>query len=339
MEILPIKDGLNPSRVAVPADSAPVYAEEFLSELISSQRHRHPDEDAEAIAARFAAGEVVDDWGRRLFPTDVIQPGRFVNFYRRPAPERAVPGQLRLLFQDANLLIVDKPPFLSTLPRGQHITETALVRARRRFGIPQLSPAHRLDRLTRGVLMFTKHPEVRGIYQQLFDQRLPRKTYEALTAVPEDARFQPIQRYAGWQSWKQPTPETPWVLEHHMVKLRGRLATYLVDGAAPNAITHITGVRRIAGPPDSLVWQLVPQSGKTHQLRLALRTLGLPIVRDPLYEELSDAALFDPESVLPNPVFADEEDFTTPMELIAKELRFADPLTGNPRLFRSSFGF
>lgn len=367
---LAIKDGLNPSRVALPHTAEPTTALDFLRELISAQRHRHPEDDEAALLERFAAGEVVDDAGRPFSPSDVIRPGRYINFYRRPAPERAVPGQLRLLFQDANLLVVDKPPFMATLPRGQHIVETALVRARRQFGIPELSPAHRLDRLTRGVLMFTVRPEARGPYQRLFDERVPEKTYEAVTVPADQAPFEPIARFQDWREWPAPTPEQPWLLRHHMVKERGRLATYLVEPEAaaieafaaavsdsadaspsqdlfpapPNALTKVVGVsserRALATAEDPtprerevLVWELVPETGKTHQLRVALRSLGLPILNDPLYEELSDAALLDPSALLPSPPFAGEEDFSRPMELTAQRLRFQDPLTGELREF------
>ena len=368
MAPLPVKNGLNPSCVPLPHTADPTPALEFITALIDSQRHRHPDDDADAIRARFAAGEVVDDAGRPFAPDDVIRPGRFVNFYRTPAPERPVPGVLSPLFQDANLLVLDKPSFLATLPRGQHITETALVKARRQFDIPELSPAHRLDRLTRGALMFTIRPEVRGAYQRLFDERVPDKSYEAVTVLPEDAPFCPLPRFEGWRSWAAPSPEQPWVLEHHMIKIRGRLSTYLDESwwdtpadsvapsqiahpgtpAAPNAITHVTGIREdvrqlatatdpVVRPRKVLVWELVPLTGKTHQLRLALRSLGLPILNDPLYEELSDAALTDPAAPLPTPVFVEDEDFTRPMELTAKSLAFDDPFTGHRRVFQSEF--
>lgn len=419
---LPIRDGLNPSRVQVPADlSHAPTAEEFLRHLITTQRHRHPEDGPESVMERFAAGAVLADDGRPMTPGDVLRPGSFINFYRRPAPERPVPGELRVLFQDENVVVVDKPPFLATMPRGQHIAETALVKARVQLGIPELSPAHRLDRLTRGVLMMTSRPEVRGAYQMMFDQRLPTKTYEALTPAPEDAPFAPMPAFAGWQEWPAPTEAEPWVLRHHMVKVRGRLATYVLDttpqpgsgtpgivsspvrgndgtetaelgGAAgtadaaaggtaaagviaggsahadgkhrdsapgdsapgcepsgcepsgcgqspaPNAITQVIGLRREERDGQQLLrWRLRPTTGRTHQLRVALRTLGVPILHDPLYETISDTALLDPDAPLPRPVSADVEDFSRPMELTAKELAFTDPLSGKARVFRSRY--
>ena len=80
-------------------------------------------------------------------------------------------------------MVVDKPHFLATMPRGRHVAQTALVRLRRELGLPELSPAHRLDRLTAGVLLFTTRREVRGAYQTLFARGVVHKTYLARAAV------------------------------------------------------------------------------------------------------------------------------------------------------------
>lgn len=398
---LPIRNGLNPTRVQVPMDEgAPVKAIDFLSRVIQNQRHRHPDDDEAAVYQRFLDKEVVLDSGEPVAPDYEVPPGRFLNFYRRPAPEREVPGTLGLLYEDNDLLVVDKPSFLATLPRGQHIAQTALTKARNQFGIPELSPCHRLDRLTRGVLMFTKRPEIRGAYQTLFDRREPQKTYEAITDIPNDPplwlvdllqafcapalrgipwqqEFQLVnhpdvqpgcQQHAqqGWQynlhqenaqlpeeisevedsqPWRErekPSRKRPWILRHHMVKVRGRLATYLT-GVEPNAETAITGVRAFLDtssspvPATRLAWRLEPHSGRTHQLRVVMRSLGMPIVNDSLYGFISNDALQRPDGDLPSPAFVEDEDFTRPMGLTAKELSFRDPLTGKLRQFTSRY--
>ncbi len=335
---LPVKRGLNPTRILVPpATDTPWVAKDFLWHLISSQRHRAEDDNFSAVLERFAAGEVRLDSGEALAPDDVLRPGSFINFYRYPAPERPVPGEITVLHQDADIVVVDKPPFLATLPRGQHITETALVKARVQLGIPELSPSHRLDRLTRGVLLMTARPEVRGAYQTMFERRIPHKVYEALTPLPEEAPFAPIAPLAAWRSWESPTPERPWRLEHSMSKTRGHLSTILTDDP-PNALTLVTGLRtEYRDGREVLVWRLEPRTGKTHQLRVVLRSLGLPILNDPLYTDLTEAALFSIDAPTPRPVYVEDEDFAAPMGLIAKKLRFPDPLSGKEREFISHF--
>lgn len=315
--------------------------------LIDTQHHHDPTDDEAALMERFRRREVRRDDGTVLQPTDIVPSGQFIWFYRRPAPERTVPGQLRLLYRDENILVVDKPPFMSTLPRGQHITETAVVRARRQFGIDALSPAHRLDRLTQGILLFTVRPEVRGAYQQLFEARAVQKTYEAVTPCPPGwspgQHLVPVPKGAlatdsPTGSRPLPTAREPWVLRHAMTKERGRLATYLTADT-PNSETAVVGLRALSGSPDRVVWTLQPHSGRTHQLRVNMRLMGTPIINDPIYTDISDDALFDPEAELPFVPHVEDEDFSRPMGLTAQALSFTDPLSGEHRHFTSSYRY
>lgn len=315
---LPIRDGLNPSRARLPDDATPLTALEFITELITTQTHRATGDDADAVRARFDAGEVVDPQGRRLPPDRVLSPGQDVWFYRTPAPETRVPGECRIIHHDEHLLVVDKPHFLATMPRGRHITETAVVRLRRSTGNPDLTPAHRLDRLTAGVLVLTCDPAVRGAYQQLFSSRGVHKTYRA-TATHRPELADAVAR--GPVTW-----------EHRMNKTRGRLQAYLEDGE-PNARTVLSAVRPVSdaeqaalesvhGPlPRQAYYTLHPETGRTHQLRLHMLTAGAPILGDPLYPD-----------VLPETA----EDFHVPMHLTATILEFTDPISGRSRTFRAA---
>lgn len=323
-------------------------AADVVRHLISTQHHHDPTDDEDALQLRFDSRQVRLDDGTALRPSDKVPSGSFIWFYRRPAPERPVPGKLQLLYHDDDILVVDKPSFMSTLPRGQHITETAVVRARRQFGADELSPAHRLDRLTRGVLLFTTRREVRGAYQQLFEARLVTKTYEAVTAVPADwsstgptLRVPENSLFVGSRAedLDPPTPEAPWILRHRMIKNRGRLATFLEDGP-PNSETVVTGIRRVPGMTQGssrLVWTLQPHSGRTHQLRVNLRLFGAPIINDPIYSGISEEALHHEAAPLPEVPLVSEEDFTRPMGLTARVLEFRDPLSGVPRQFTTRF--
>ncbi|MEL4161750.1 pseudouridine synthase [Corynebacterium bovis] len=353
---------------------------QLIQTVVAGQRHRHPGDDDAAIMQRFDDGLVRLRDGTRLRPSDPLRPGTDVWFYRMPAEERPNPFPLHELERDAATLVVHKPPFMATLPRGDHITQTALVRARVDWDLPDLAPAHRLDRLTRGVLLFTTRPEVRGAYQRLFEQRAVHKEYEAVTMPPpgvtlrkgDDAALPPaafghsgtggavdreelcppapfdlptgaLHPHSRPQRLPAPTPERPWRTEHRMMKLRGHLSAHLEDGE-PNAVTDITGVRvaeasevGVAGEGPRLVWRLQPRTGRTHQLRLTMRLLGMPIVDDPIYAEISDVALHDLEAPLPYVPFIDEEDHSRPMGLTAKVLAFTDPLTGEDRRIETPY--
>ncbi len=166
-----MRDGLGPARLRLRAATSPT------SSAAGSAR---------TAAAKVLAGEVVDADGAVIDATTVLPPGAVVYLYRDLPDEVVVPFDIPVLHRDDDIVVVDKPHFLATMPRGGHVAQTALVRLRRELELPELSPAHRLDRLTAGVLLFTARREVRGAYQTLFARGLVRKTYLArvLGAIP-----------------------------------------------------------------------------------------------------------------------------------------------------------
>ncbi|QGU08589.1 Ribosomal large subunit pseudouridine synthase A [Corynebacterium occultum] len=313
---LPIKDGLNASRVRVPEEAAGISARDFVEHLINSQRHRSPQDDAAALDRRFVEELVVDNRSQPYTPDEPLPAGADVWFYRVPAEEPHVPFECEIIHQDENILVVDKPSYLATMPRGRHITETALVRMRRSTGIQELSPAHRLDRLTSGVLVFTAKPEVRGAYQTLFARREAMKTY--LAVADHDSSLDPTQGPILWESRMEKTP--------------GHIKGEIVEGE-PNALTWLTKVTPVSDEEQAALeavhgplarqahYELKPETGKTHQLRLHMWAAGIPILGDPVY---------------PRVYTEEEEDMSIPMHLNARELTFTDPFSGELRIFRST---
>lgn len=306
---LPIRDGLNPSRVRFPAGAEPMTAFAFVQHLVGSQHHRHPLDDDHAIATRFAERLVVNSAGEPYLPEDVLRGNEDVWFYRVPAPENPVPYSIATVYEDDAILVVNKPPFLATMPRGRHITETATVRLRRSTGISELVPAHRLDRQTSGLLLFTKTPDVRGAYQKLFAERQVFKEYTAI------ADYDPLVVPARWECRIEKEP--------------GEIQGRIVEGE-PNAVTDLVSVTSVSDGEqarlEALHGPLAPQAryllrpltGKTHQLRLNMMAIGHPILGDMAYPE-----------VMPE----DAEDWAVPMHLTSTGLRFVDPLTGEDRQF------
>ncbi|WP_083312555.1 pseudouridine synthase [Corynebacterium sp. HMSC059E07] len=303
---LPIRDGLNPTHARVA--EGPITAWDFVHNLIETQRHRHPDDNDAALQARFTANEVVSQDGTPLSPDSTLATNAMVYFYRMPAPETPVPYDIPILHEDEHLLVVDKPPFMATMPRARHITETATVRLRRMTGNNELSPAHRLDRLTSGILVFTKDRSVRGAYQTLFAERRVTKTYEAIAPLTD------VSPGTVWRSRMEKTP--------------GELQGRIVEGEV-NAITEVGGVEPVDKAPYEAIhgslpeiakYTLKPQTGKTHQLRLHMLQAGIPIIGDPIYPVIFPA---------------EDEDMQIPMHLTATRISFVDPLTAKPREFSS----
>ncbi|MGX9674017.1 pseudouridine synthase [Mycobacterium sp. HM-7] len=277
MPVRPGYEGIGPARLRV--HGGPV-----LTEL----RSRF---GADA-AAKVLAGEVLCADGSVVSDMTELPAGAFIYWYRDLPDEVVVPFDVPVLYRDENIVVVDKPHFLATMPRGGHVVQTALVRLRRSLGLWELSPAHRLDRLTAGVLVFTARREVRGAYQTMFAAGAVSKTYLARSS-------------AG-------TLAEPVEIRNRIVKRRGSLQAVVEPGEV-NAVTMVS-------PLGDGLFRLAPSTGRTHQLRVHMNSLGLPIDGDPLYPTVLDVA---------------PGDFSTPLQLLAHRLAFVDPVTGVAREFVS----
>ncbi|MFB7323093.1 MULTISPECIES: RluA family pseudouridine synthase [unclassified Streptomyces] len=289
---LPQRHGVDPVRVRLPAAGTWTTVRAYLVERLSGA-------GPGVVGAMVDAGRVVGADGRAVAPDAPYEPGMYVWFHRELPEEVPVPFPLGVVHRDEHLVVVDKPHFLATTPRGSHVTETALARLRRELGIPALSAAHRLDRLTAGLVLFTVRPEERGAYQTLFRDRLVRKEYEAV--APYD-----------------PALVLPRTVRSRIVKERGVQAAREVAGE-PNAVTRVELAEHRA---DGLGrYRLAPATGQTHQLRVHMNALGVPILGDPLYP------------VVKPPVPAG--DFRRPLQLLARTLEFTDPVTGTEHRFTS----
>ena len=251
------------------------------------------------VTEMLASGEFVDKAGRPWTGEEPYRPNTFVWFHRQLVPEPVVPFAVEVLHVDKRIVVVDKPHFLASTPRGTHITESVLVRLRGSLDLPDLAPAHRLDRLTAGVLLLTTHRLYRAAYAGIFQTGEARKSYEAL------ARFDPALEF-------------PRTVTSRIEKRRGHLQAEVVDGT-PNAATLIELVETRG---EYARYRLTPTTGKTHQLRVQMTALGLPILGDPLYPRVRDVTA---------------DDFTAPLQLIASRLAFADPIDKTPRDYSSRF--
>ncbi|MGW6293217.1 RluA family pseudouridine synthase [Streptomyces sp. NPDC055058] len=288
---LPQRDGVDPVRVRLPAGERWATVRDHLAERLSA--------GPGAVDALFDAGRVVGADGRPVPPDTPYAAGMFLWFHRDLPAEVPVPFPLEVVYRDEHIVVADKPHFLATTPRGSHVAETALARLRRDLGIPELGAAHRLDRLTAGLVLFTVRPEVRGAYQTLFRDRRVHKEYEAV--APYDPRL-----------------ALPRTVRSRIVKERGVLAAREVAGE-PNAETRVELLGHRADGRGR--YRLLPRTGQTHQLRVHMNALGVPLLGDPLYP------------VVTPPVPAG--DFRRPLQLLARTLEFTDPVTGVEHRFRS----
>lgn len=250
------------------------------------------------VAGFLADGRFVYDDGRAVLVGDPYLPHTFVWFHRDLREEVEVPGTLDIVHRDDRIVVVDKPPFLSTIPRGRHVQQSVVVRLRHELGLPELSPLHRLDRVTSGLLLLATERRWRGAYQVMFERGTVRKTYRALAPWRDDLVL-------------------PVTVRNHIRKTRGTWQAEVVPGAPTNAETLIEVESRVG---ELAVYRLTPRTGRTHQLRLHLQGLGVPIVDDPLYPLVLETLV---------------DDFSRPLQLLASELAFVDPVDGSDRRFVS----
>jgi tRNA pseudouridine32 synthase/23S rRNA pseudouridine746 synthase len=242
-------------------------------------------------------GDVVDDAGRVLAPDEPYAAARRLYYFRALAAEPPIPFEATVLWQDDHLLVVDKPHFLPVMPSGKYLQETVLIRLKRRFGLDHLTPIHRTDRDTAGLVLFSVQPATRAAYHELFRMRSVEKTYECVAQW--NAKLQwPLHRASRLGPG-----------EHFMQQKE-------IDGE-PNAFTTIIPLE-VDG---SLArYRLHPITGQRHQLRVQMAALGLPIVHDGIYPVLT------PEG---------SADFRRPLQLLAQSIAFTDPLSGQQRDFQS----
>jgi len=289
----PLRDGVAASRVGVGDGRFPT--------LLAFLTARFP-----AVAdwpERLARGDVLAADGRPLAADAPCAAGSLLWYWRDPPPEPVVPFDVELLHRDEHLVVVDKPHFLPVIPSGRHLRETVLVRLRRQLGIATLAPLHRLDRETAGVLVFTARAQDRAAYHALLRERVVHKVYEAIAP------------------WRADLP-LPQVARHRLEKADGTgfMQVQVVPGE-PNAQALIELIERRG---DRALYRLTPRTGRTHQLRVQMNALGIPIVGDRIYPTL-----------WPEPAPQAPPDWSHPLQLLSREIAFTDPVIGQARRFTS----
>lgn len=246
---------------------------------------------------RMAAGLVVDEFGEAVTAERAYRGHIRVYYYRDLPAEVRVPFDEAVLYQDDHLIVADKPHFLPVTPSGHYLQETLLVRLKNRLGIADLIPIHRIDRETAGLVLFSVNPAERNAYQSLFRRHEVVKHYQAVAPFKEGLEF-------------------PVVRKSRIVEDEPFFRQREVPGE-PNSET-LVDVLEIMG--DVARYALSPITGKKHQLRVHMNALGLPIMNDRMYPPVASTP---------------DDDYSTPLQLLAKSIAFTDPVTGKARRFES----
>lgn len=288
---LPTRNGVSPSCVAL-------IPGHWLC-LIDFMAERLPRVSREQWAARFEEGHIFNAQGQSVAADAPYQAHTRLYYYRSVPDEPVLPFEAEVLFQDAHLVVADKPHFMPVTPAGRYVQQSLLVQLKHRLGLDTLSPMHRIDRETAGLVLFSVQAHERNAYQALFRKRQVHKVYEAVAA------FDPNLDLPHTHSSR---------LESDEQFFRSREVV-----GEPNSQTHISLLHTDG---QHALYRLEPVTGQRHQLRIHMNALGLPLEGDQFYPTVKRG----PDEA---------EDFSHPLQLLAKSVAFTDPITGEARSFQS----
>lgn len=284
----------HPSKLSLPQTNPGVSS--VLEYLIVKFQNIRP----EVWQQRVADGKVHWHDGSLITADSPFQAQQRVYYYREVEREPVIPFEEKIIFQDEHIVVADKPHFLAVIPTGIYIKECLQNRLREKTGQQNLQALHRLDRPTAGLMLFSVNPATRHLYHQLFSGHKIQKTYQAIARVND----------------KEDLVGKEWEVRNRIVQSDPRFLMKLVEGE-PNSHSVI---RCRAQSSDKALFELNPVTGKTHQLRLHMQSLGWPLLNDRIYPTLLPKA---------------DDDYVRPLQLLAKELRFIDPVTQKCRVFSS----
>jgi tRNA pseudouridine32 synthase/23S rRNA pseudouridine746 synthase len=267
---------------------------------------KFPYIDAQIWQQRIADGKVHWHDGSLITPQSPFQPQQRVYYYREVENEPCIPFKERILLQDEHILVAYKPHFLPVTPGGIYVNECLQNRLRRRTGIEALQTLHRLDRVTAGLVMFSVNPDTRHRYHNLFKTRQIHKTYQAVASISASDHL------IGKE----------WEVSNRIEQSEPRFLMRIIENEANSennseANSHSV-IRCMEQTAQKALFELNPITGKTHQLRLHMQALGWPILNDKYYPKLQ------PQSA---------DNYSDPLQLLAKKLQFIDPVSQQSRCF------
>jgi len=294
---LPMRQGVSASRVWLPKDS-----EEQWNTILDFIVERFPFISKDILEDRMSRGDIVNEAGIPFNKTTPYQGEIFLFYYREIPDEPKIPFKEVILYKDDNIIVVDKPHFIPVTPTGRFVKESLLARLKHHYQNEDISPIHRLDRETAGIVLFTCNRKVRGAYQTLFQKRKVKKVYHAIAAKSE-LNFPITHKSRIVKS------DPFFIMKETEGEINSETTIELIQTDTTNHKNHKLSK-----------YLLKPITGKQHQLRVHLMSLGIPILHDPFYPEL-----------LP----CKGEDYTQPLQLLAKTIEFTDPISGEDLHFQS----
>ncbi len=310
------RNGVGPSKVGIPANT-PSSAIDFLTQ-------RFPSIHRQIWLQRFEAGEVLNAQGHSIAPEQGLLGESHLLYFRHIEEEPTLPFQAHIIYQDAYLVVADKPHFMPVTPTGKYVQQSLLVQLKQQLNLPQLSPLHRIDRETAGLVLFSVRPQDRNAYQELFRLRQVEKSYEAIAGIPESSPLKP--EFPRIHKSKMVEDTQFFRMRELTVKEQAEInpsnSETWIDCVERLGDTHSSAQTAAPGKGTLARYVLKPVTGQRHQLRVHMNALGLPILGDAFYPVVKRLA-------------NEPDDFDSPLQLLAKSITLTDPVTGAQRSFES----
>jgi tRNA pseudouridine32 synthase/23S rRNA pseudouridine746 synthase len=290
-KLLPMHLGVSASRVSLPTGDWATLLD-FLCERFSAISKQE-------WTARIHKGHVLHEDGSAVGLDEPYTAHQFIFYYRDVPQEATLPETADVLFEDAHVLVADKPHFMPVTPGGRYLQSCLLVQLKRLTGCDSLTPIHRLDRETAGLVVFCKRAQDRDAYHALFRHHQVHKWYQAVAGFKLDVQL-------------------PLVHRSRLVQGEQFFLSKEVPGE-PNSETRVSLLKRVN---DLALYQLQPLTGHRHQLRVHMMSLGLPLVGDQFYPRVLRAR-------------HEADNFSQCLQLLAQRIAFTDPVTGEERDWQS----
>jgi 23S rRNA pseudouridine1911/1915/1917 synthase len=235
--------------------SSKVRGQTLLSHLASL----YPHSTLEAWQQKLDNGEVTLN-GIPATGSESLTAGQTLVWNRPPWTEPDAPQQFEVLFDDPHLLAVDKPSGLPTLPGGGFMENTLLRLVQKQF--PAANPVHRLGRATTGIVLFAKTPQAAAKLTASWNTPAIQKIYRALA-----------QNIAQQDAYEILTPIG--LVPHPLI---GSVWAANPAGKPSRSLAKV-----ISRTADTTTFEVSLHSGRPHQIRIHLASIGHPLVGDPLY--------------------------------------------------------
>lgn len=261
-------------------DDVPRWREQAVPDAADGMRldrflaRRFADRSRSALARGIRAGLVQDDAGRPLRASATVRGGTSLRILIPGiAPTEPPPPFPTVLYEDDRVIAIDKPAGMICHPAGTRYAWAVISLAKRHWPEDRVDLVHRIDRDTSGVLLLTKDLEANRFLKAALLEGRVRKEYVALAK--------------GRVPWTRRTVDAPIGPAGGAVRIQQAIRA---DGLAARTHVVVEATRTVPGPGLTQVRCRI-ETGRQHQIRVHLASLGLPLLGDRLYGVPEDVFL------------------------------------------------